>query len=62
MKKITLYDENEFWPDKIFGDLDFEIEARVQVDVALMSCHNLVLRAGEQFSYQLLNPESPGIL
>ena len=27
-----------------------------------MSCHNLVLRAGEQFSYQLLNPESPGIL
>ena len=43
-------------------DLESEIEVRVQVDVTVMSCHNLVLTAGEQFSYQLLNPESPGIL
>ena len=42
-------------------DLESEIEVRVQVDVTVMSCHNLVLTAGEQFSYQLLNPESPGI-
>lgn len=45
-----------------FLDLESEFEARVQVDVALMSCHNLVLGVGEQFSYQLLNSESPGIL
>ena len=49
-----------------FLDLESEFESsgdlRVQVDVALMSCHNLVLGVGEQFSYQLLNSESPGIL
>ena len=50
------------WNLRKFLDPNFEFEARFQVDVALMSCHNLVLRAGEQFSYQLLNPESPGIL
>ena len=43
-------------------DLESEIEVRVQVDVTVMSCHNLVLGVGEQFSYQLLNSESPGIL
>ena len=56
-------DDKEFrWNHRKFLDLESEFEAKVPVDVVLMSCHNLVLRAGQQFSYRLLIPESPRIL